>query len=108
MADRLLAKSPRGVSDYVDAASENILASAWTEVIASCGKSGTAIMVNNGCAGSIRIGIGAAAAEVDSGVIAYGGPIGPIPFPISKGDRVSVKSVSGTLDIGVVEISVFG
>lgn len=70
-----------------------VTTAAWVQLIASTTEAVSAITVFDSCGQTLQLGIGLAGFEVAQILIPPGG--GGFPLSISKGQRVSIKAVSG-------------
>lgn len=96
-----------GVPAALDTSSTNITNSAYVTFIASTGNACSAIQIHNSGAQPIKIAVGAASSEVDTGEVF---PIGVsilVPATIAKGVRISVKSLGSTESSGILTWACF-
>lgn len=95
------------IPTILDTSSTNVTSAAWVTFIASVSKAASGILLHNPGSQPIKIGIGAAAAETELGIVI---PIGVsilIPVEIAKGARVSLRSMGATQSSGIITASLF-
>lgn len=103
-------RKPISVAPVVlDTSATNVTSSAWVTYLAAASNlwACSAIQIHNTGAQPIKMGFGAAAAETESGILF---PIGVsilVPVSISKGVRLSVRSLGGTQSTGFLTMSCF-
>lgn len=91
----------------LDTSSTNVTAAAYVTFAASLTNACSAIQIHNTGAQPIKLATGAAASEVDTGVIF---PIGVsilIPEELKKAVRLSVRSMGGTQATGLLIFTCF-
>lgn len=96
-----------GVPVSIDTSSTNITSAAWVTFVATTAWPCSAIMVHNQGGQPIKIGVGAAAAEVDTGTVI---PIGVsilLPIVIKKGVRLSLRSIGATQATGYISLACY-
>lgn len=95
-------------SIIVNAATLNLLHTAWTQVLAALGYASGYLEVYNGSTTPIQIGVGAAGAEFALPyTIMGGGTNGIIAQHINAGQRVSLKPVDADITAGFIVINLF-
>lgn len=96
-----------GVPAALDTSSTSVTSSAYVTFIASTAFACSSVQLHNSGAQPIKIAVGAAGSEVDIGEVF---PIGVsilVPEIISKGVRISVKSIGGTQSSGILTWACF-
>ena len=110
MKSALALRKPAQALALLDTGSTSVTSSAYVTILAKASNLAacSAICVTNAGAQPLKIALGYAAAEVDTGIV-----IPPaayailLPIEIPKGVRLSLKSLGGTQSSGVVTISFF-
>jgi hypothetical protein len=105
---RLLANDVSADPATLDTASANITTGAWVQFVASLSAGTSAIQFTNGSDKVLRLGVGAAAAEVDSGIYIAPGVGVLLPKNLKKGVRLSLRALGGTASSGLVTANFFG
>lgn len=100
-------RSTVGIPVVLDTAGTNVTSAAWVQFTTAASRlyACSAVQVHNTGAQPIKLGQGAAAAEVDTGLIF---PIGVsilIPMELSKGVRLAVRSMGSTQSSGLLTFS---
>lgn len=103
-----IARHPNRVNATVVLSSTNVTASAYLEVIAAASNTKASTGVWSYVPGAVPIilAVGASGSEVNYSYLNPGTNMLPIVIP--KGSRISLKSANGTLNSGVVSISLMG
>jgi hypothetical protein len=102
MTRGILARGPTADPASLNTASTNVGTAAWVEFVAALTKGVTAIHYTNGSTGVIRLGVGGSGSEVDTGIYIAPGVSQIIPIELGSGQRLSLRSVSGTISSGIV------
>lgn len=101
-------RAPVPITPYIlDTSSTAVTNAAWVTFVAAASVTYacSAVQIHNTGAAPIKIGFGAAAAEVESGILF---PIGVsilLPVVIRKGVRISVRSMGSTQSSGFLTMS---
>lgn len=96
-----------GTPIALNTGSTNVTSSAWVELDSALDNACSGILVHNPGSQPLKLGVGAAAAEVDLGLVL---PIGVsilVPTRLSKNQRLAIRSMGSTQSSGVVTISCF-
>lgn len=96
-----------GAPVALDTSSTNITSAAWVELVASPAYACSAVLVHNSGSQPIKVGKGAAAAEVDAGLVLPIGVSAYVPFVVKKGQRLSLRSLGATQSTGIITLSCF-
>lgn len=92
-------------SAFVNAASPNIAANAYTELVASLASGVSQIVPYNGASVPVILAVGGAGSEKDVALLFPGHAGYALPLTIATGARLSLKSTSGTISSGIVGIN---
>lgn len=100
--------NPIAVKEYstLDTAITPVDASAWVEFVSSTISEVKKIQFFIPSGASVLVGIGAAGSEVESGIIAPGG--WELEVNIPAGETISLKTVSGVVDDGLIVANLLG
>jgi hypothetical protein len=79
---------------------------AYVQLIASTGFAYSAVEIFDSSGQTLVLAIGAAASEVDQFIIFPGGN-GRIPFTLAVSQRISIKALSGTANVGEIDINFY-
>lgn len=107
MKSEISLRKPVGAPAVLDTSSTNITSGAWVEMIASLQYACSGILIHNSGAQPIRVGVGAAASEVNLGLVI---PIGVsilVPVELARLSRVSLRSMGSTQSSGIITLSCF-
>jgi hypothetical protein len=83
-----------------------VTTAAYTQLIASTASAYSAIEIFDSSGQTLKLAIGAAASEVDQFIIFPGGN-GRIPFTLATGQRISIKALSATANVGEIDINFY-
>lgn len=100
----------QGAAAVLDTSATNVTSGAYVQILtaANMKKACSGIIVTNSGAQPLALGKGAAASEVNTGVvIPPGGGQVIIPIEIAAATRLSVESLGSTQATGIVTISFF-
>lgn len=111
----VLANSPQstgvrngvGIPQVLDTSVSNVTSAAWVTFIASPAYACSQIQVQNTGSSPLRIGAGAAAAEVDTGSYIPASSSVTLPVLFKKGVRLSLRSLGATQSTGLVVLSCY-
>lgn len=106
-AEMNMIKGPVPTAASIDTSSTNITAAAYVTFVASTSYACSAILIHNPGAQPIKMAIGAAASEVDTGLVIPIGVSAFIPAQIPKAKRLSLRSLGGTQSSGIITMSCF-
>lgn len=100
-------RGPVGVPVVLDTTGTNVTSAAWVTFLAAASMLAacSAVQVHNTGSQPIKLGAGAAAAEVDTGLLF---PIGVsilVPIELKKGVRLAVRSMGATQSSGFLTFS---
>jgi len=101
-------RKPVPLAPFVlDTSSTNVTSAAWVTFVAAASMTYacSAVQIHNTGAQPIKVGLGAAASETESGILF---PIGVsilLPVTLSKGVRLSVRSLGSTQSSGLLTMS---
>ncbi len=93
--------NPPVVLDY---SSNTITSSSWFEIVASMASDATHLHIFDSSGYPLQIGFGDLGQEVVRFVVSPGGD-GPIALRVPAGTRLTIKSVSETLTVGILIIN---
>ena len=92
-------------SAFLNSASPNITAGAYVTFVASLSDAASGLGLYNGSSTPIILATGAAASEVDKALIFPGTTAYLLTLSIAAGTRLSLKSTSGTVSVGIVGVN---
>lgn len=100
-------RSPVGAPVVLDTSGTNVTSAAWVQYVTAANMlyACSAIQIHNTGSQPIKMGVGAAAAEQDTGIIF---PIGVsilLPVALKKGVRLAVRSMGSTQSAGFLTFS---
>lgn len=107
MKEGVALRYPVGIPLALDTSTTNITNAAWVQFSASMPYACSGLLVHNSGAQPIKVGKGAAASEVDLGLVL---PIGVsiiVPVETAKGVRLSLRSMGSTQSSGIITASCF-
>lgn len=96
-----------GAPSALNTASTNVTTGAWVELAAATTFACSGLLLHNSGAQPIKLGIGAASSEVDLGIVLPVGVAILVPQVVSKGSRISVRSIGATQSSGIITMSCF-
>lgn len=88
--------------DYNDT---NVTTGAWVQIIASTAATINGLLVFDSSGQTLELGVGAMGAESRKLLIPPGGISGFIPLTIASGSRISLRALSGTANLGEINIT---
>lgn len=100
-------RRPVGVPQILDTSTTNVTSAAWVQFIASPTYACSAVLVHNPGSQPIKVGVGAAASEVDMGLVLPIGVPTLVPVVTKKGVRISLRSMGSTQSSGIITWSCF-
>jgi hypothetical protein len=89
-----------------DYSSVNVTTAAYVTAVASLTSACTEIEIFDSSGQTMKLAVGAAASEVDQ-VFIFPGGNGRIPLAIAAGTRISIRAVSGTANLGEIDINFY-
>lgn len=103
-------RAPVPIAPFVlNTSSTNVTTGAWVEFVAAASMpyACSAVQIHNTGAQAIKLGAGAAASEVETGILFPVGVSVLMPVSLKRGVRLSVRSVSATQSSGFLTMSCF-
>lgn len=80
---------------------------AWVPLIASLPSSASVADIFDSSGQTLEIGVGASTAEQRVLIIPPGGNNGPMPVLFNAGDRISIRSLTGTANAGEIDLNIW-
>lgn len=98
-----------GTPKAINTGSGTVTATGWTELAAAAAVTTacSAILISNNGSQALRLGKGALASEIDTGVVIPPGGVVLVPETIQKGVRLSVRSMGDPQSSGWVTLSCY-
>ncbi len=96
-----------GTAASLDTSGTSVTSSAYVEFVSSTGSAASAVQLHNSGVQPLKLAIGGAGAEVDTGIVVPVGMSILVPLRVAKAARLSLKSLGGTQSSGVITVSFF-
>ena len=98
--------SGRGEFVRLSYSSTNVTTSAYTQLVSSTAQAYNGIEIFDSSGQTLKLAIGGSGSEVDQFIIFPGGN-GRIPYRIQAGQRISIRALSGTANVGEIDINFY-
>lgn len=102
-------RKPVGTCGFLNTSSTNVTTSAWVTIVASTGSAFSAVLVSNSGASPLKLAVGSAGNEVDTGLALHPASQGGVmvPLNLAKNLRLSLEALGATQSSGYVTICFF-
>lgn len=102
-------RKPVGTCGFLNTASTSVTTGAWVQIVSSTASAFSAVAVSNSGASPLKLAIGAASSEVDTGIAIHPGSSGTVILPLNSkaGVRLSLEALGATQSSGYVTICFF-
>ncbi len=98
---------PVGAAAALDTSGTNVTSSAYVQLLATTTSAASAMMLHNSGAQPLKLAIGGAGSEVDTGIVIPIAVTILVPCAVGNAKRLAVKSIGGTQSSGIVTVSFY-